>query len=75
MIRVASENNAAMVILGTTGRTKRRLHLLRRNTAEHVIDKINCDLALKPSGMWASGLTLLKVKRVKQLERLNARKR
>ncbi|MEZ9062334.1 MULTISPECIES: universal stress protein UspE [unclassified Vibrio] len=48
--RVASENNAAMVILGTTGRTGLSAVFIG-NTAEHVIDKINCDvLALKPSG-------------------------
>jgi len=48
--RVASEHNAAMVILGTTGRTGLSAVFIG-NTAEHVIDKINCDvLALKPSG-------------------------
>ncbi len=49
--RVASENSAAMVILGTTGRTGLSAVFIG-NTAEHVIDKINCDvLALKPSGL------------------------
>ncbi|GEM74580.1 universal stress protein UspE [Vibrio sagamiensis] len=42
--------NAAMVILGTTGRTGLSAVFIG-NTAEHVIDKINCDvLALKPEG-------------------------
>ncbi|HIH0801820.1 TPA: universal stress protein, partial [Vibrio cholerae] len=40
----------AMVILGTTGRTGLSAVFIG-NTAEHVIDKINCDvLALKPNG-------------------------
>lgn len=48
--QVASELNAAMVILGTTGRTGLSAVFIG-NTAEHVIDKINCDvLALKPNG-------------------------
>ncbi len=39
-----------MVILGTTGRTGLSAVFIG-NTAEHVIDKINCDvLALKPKG-------------------------
>ncbi|WP_394250922.1 universal stress protein UspE [Vibrio profundi] len=43
-------HNAAMVILGTTGRTGLSAVFIG-NTAEHVIDKINCDvLALKPKG-------------------------
>ncbi|MCK6265001.1 universal stress protein UspE [Vibrio sp. ZSDE26] len=47
---VASRLNAAMVILGTTGRTGLSAVFIG-NTAEHVIDKINCDvLALKPHG-------------------------
>ncbi|WP_117235457.1 universal stress protein UspE [Vibrio maerlii] len=42
--------NAAMVILGTTGRTGLSAVFIG-NTAEHVIDKIDCDvLALKPAG-------------------------
>ncbi|CAH0539867.1 universal stress protein UspE [Vibrio marisflavi] len=42
--------NAAMVILGTTGRTGLSAVFIG-NTAEHVIDKIDCDvLALKPEG-------------------------
>ncbi|OEE69487.1 universal stress protein UspE [Vibrio genomosp. F6] len=46
----ASKLNAAMVILGTTGRTGLSAVFIG-NTAEHVIDKINCDvLALKPKG-------------------------
>ncbi|WP_070971547.1 universal stress protein UspE [Vibrio sonorensis] len=46
----AAELNAAMVIIGTTGRTGLSAVFIG-NTAEHVIDKINCDvLALKPNG-------------------------
>ncbi|EJL6398756.1 universal stress protein UspE [Vibrio navarrensis] len=46
----ADKLNAAMVILGTTGRTGLSAVFIG-NTAEHVIDKINCDvLALKPKG-------------------------
>ncbi|MGX9416122.1 universal stress protein UspE [Vibrio sp. WJH972] len=42
--------DAAMVILGTTGRSGLSAVFIG-NTAEHVIDKINCDiLALKPEG-------------------------
>ncbi|MGF1755308.1 universal stress protein UspE [Vibrio makurazakiensis] len=44
------KHKAAMVILGTTGRTGLSAVFIG-NTAEHVIDKINCDvLALKPNG-------------------------
>ncbi|WP_375754031.1 universal stress protein UspE [Vibrio sp. HN007] len=47
---VASELDAGLVILGTTGRTGLSAVFIG-NTAEHVIDKINCDvLALKPAG-------------------------
>lgn len=47
---VADRVNAAMVIIGTTGRTGLSAVFIG-NTAEHVIDKINCDvLALKPQG-------------------------
>ncbi|WGV99014.1 universal stress protein UspE [Vibrio sp. YMD68] len=47
---VANRLTAAMVILGTTGRTGLSAVFIG-NTAEHVIDKINCDvLALKPHG-------------------------
>ncbi|MGF1741430.1 universal stress protein UspE [Vibrio profundum] len=47
---VAKKLNAAMVILGTTGRTGLSAVFIG-NTAEHVIDKIDCDvLALKPNG-------------------------
>ncbi|HCM1081487.1 TPA: universal stress protein UspE [Vibrio parahaemolyticus] len=51
VIPAAAERlNAAMVILGTTGRTGLSAVFIG-NTAEHVIDKINCDvLALKPKG-------------------------
>jgi universal stress protein E len=46
----AEKLSAAMVILGTTGRTGLSAVFIG-NTAEHVIDKINCDvLALKPPG-------------------------
>lgn len=47
---VAERLNTAMVIIGTTGRTGLSAVFIG-NTAEHVIDKINCDvLALKPKG-------------------------
>ncbi|MGV2989320.1 universal stress protein UspE [Vibrio sp. E150_011] len=47
---VAKRLDAAMVILGTTGRTGLSAVFIG-NTAEHVIDKINSDvLALKPDG-------------------------
>ncbi|GLO60968.1 universal stress protein E [Vibrio sp. MACH09] len=47
---VANELSAGLVILGTTGRTGMSAVFIG-NTAEHVIDKINCDvLALKPAG-------------------------
>lgn len=46
----AHDLDAGLVILGTTGRTGLSAVFIG-NTAEHVIDKINCDvLALKPSG-------------------------
>lgn len=46
----AEKLNAGMVILGTTGRTGLSAVFIG-NTAEQVIDKINCDvLALKPKG-------------------------
>lgn len=48
--QAAEKLNAAMVILGTTGRTGLSAVFIG-NTAEQVIDKINCDvLALKPHG-------------------------
>lgn len=47
---VVDELSAGLVILGTTGRTGISAVFIG-NTAEHVIDKINCDvLALKPEG-------------------------
>jgi universal stress protein E len=47
---VAKRLNAAMVIIGTTGRTGLSAVFIG-NTAENVIDKIDCDvLALKPEG-------------------------
>ncbi|UGA56329.1 universal stress protein UspE [Vibrio sp. VB16] len=47
---VVQELKAGLVILGTTGRTGISAVFIG-NTAEHVIDKINCDvLALKPNG-------------------------
>jgi universal stress protein E len=47
---LAKELDAGLVILGTTGRTGLSAVFIG-NTAEHVIDKINCDvLALKPKG-------------------------
>ncbi len=48
--QVASEIDAELVILGTIGRTGISAALIG-NTAEHVIDQLNCDvLALKPDG-------------------------
>jgi len=47
---VSNELDAELVILGTIGRTGLSAALIG-NTAEHVIDKLNCDvLALKPDG-------------------------
>jgi universal stress protein E len=47
---VSRQLDAGMVILGTTGRTGLSAVFIG-NTAEHVIDKINCDvMALKPEG-------------------------
>lgn len=47
---VADEIDAELVILGTVGRTGISAALIG-NTAEHVIDQLNCDvLALKPDG-------------------------
>jgi universal stress protein E len=48
--QVAAELDAELVILGTIGRTGISAALIG-NTAEHVIDQLNCDvLALKPDG-------------------------
>jgi universal stress protein E len=48
--QVALEIDAELVILGTIGRTGISAALIG-NTAEHVIDQLNCDvLALKPDG-------------------------
>ena len=48
--QVASKLDAELVILGTVGRTGFSAALIG-NTAEHVIDQLNCDvLALKPDG-------------------------
>ncbi len=48
--KAAQELDAGLVILGTTGRTGLSAVFIG-NTAENVIDKINCDvLALKPEG-------------------------
>ncbi len=47
---VAAKIDAELVILGTVGRTGISAALIG-NTAEHVIDQLNCDvLALKPDG-------------------------
>ncbi|KFZ38362.1 universal stress protein UspE [Shewanella mangrovi] len=47
---VAEQLNAELVVLGTVGRTGLSAALIG-NTAEHVIDSINCDLlAIKPDG-------------------------
>ncbi|WNC66911.1 universal stress protein UspE [Thalassotalea nanhaiensis] len=48
--KVATQIDAELVILGTIGRTGLSAVLIG-NTAEHVIDRLNCDLlALKPDG-------------------------
>lgn len=48
--QVATKIDAELVILGTVGRTGISAALIG-NTAEHVIDQLNCDvLALKPDG-------------------------
>ncbi|MBD1575600.1 universal stress protein UspE [Vibrio sp. S11_S32] len=48
--KIAKEVDAGLVILGTTGRTGLSAVFIG-NTAENVIDKINCDiLAVKPHG-------------------------
>ncbi|MBF9000496.1 universal stress protein UspE [Vibrio nitrifigilis] len=48
--QAAKDLNAGMCIIGTTGRTGLSAVFIG-NTAEHVIDKIDCDiLALKPQG-------------------------
>ena len=48
--QVAEELDAELVVLGTIGRTGLSATFIG-NTAEHVIDKLNCDvLALKPKG-------------------------
>lgn len=48
--KLSIELDAELVILGTIGRTGLSAALIG-NTAEHVIDQLNCDvLALKPSG-------------------------
>lgn len=48
--QVAEKNDAELVVLGTIGRTGISAALIG-NTAEHVIDQLNCDvLALKPDG-------------------------
>ncbi|MCL1039240.1 universal stress protein UspE [Shewanella corallii] len=47
---LAAELDAELVILGTIGRTALSAALIG-NTAEHVIDSLNCDLlAIKPAG-------------------------
>ncbi|GAA5217766.1 universal stress protein UspE [Corallincola platygyrae] len=48
--RLAEELDAELVILGSVGRTGLSAALIG-NTAEHIIDSLNCDvLALKPEG-------------------------
>ncbi|ARR49265.1 TPA: universal stress protein UspE [Photobacterium damselae] len=48
--RVAEDLGVEMVVLGTTGRTGLSAVFIG-NTAEHTIDRLNCDLlALKPTG-------------------------
>ncbi|AZZ97895.1 universal stress protein UspE [Pseudoalteromonas sp. R3] len=47
---IAKEHNAELVVIGTVGRTGLSAALVG-NTAEHVIDSLDCDvLALKPDG-------------------------
>ncbi|TMP27869.1 universal stress protein UspE [Pseudoalteromonas rubra] len=47
---IANEHNAELVVIGTVGRTGLSAALVG-NTAEHVIDSLDCDvLALKPDG-------------------------
>lgn len=47
---VAKEKDAELVVIGTVGRTGLSAALVG-NTAEHVIDSLDCDvLALKPDG-------------------------
>ena len=47
---VATEIDAELVVLGTIGRTGLSAAIIG-NTAEHVIDRLNCDvLAIKPVG-------------------------
>jgi len=47
---VANELDAELIVMGTVGRTGLSAALIG-NTAEHVIDSLNCDvLALKPDG-------------------------
>jgi universal stress protein E len=47
---VSNKIDAELVILGTIGRTGLSAALIG-NTAEHVIDRLNCDvLAIKPNG-------------------------
>jgi universal stress protein E len=48
--QVAKDIDAELVIIGTVGRVGISAALIG-NTAEHVIDELNCDvLALKPDG-------------------------
>ena len=48
--RVATDLNARLVVMGTTGRTGLSAIFIG-NTAEHIIDRLDCDLlALKPRG-------------------------
>jgi len=47
---LAEQLDAELVVLGTVGRTGFSAALIG-NTAEHVIDSVNCDLlAVKPDG-------------------------
>ena len=47
---IAKEKDAELVVIGTVGRTGLSAALVG-NTAEHVIDSLDCDvLALKPDG-------------------------
>lgn len=48
--RISKETDAELVIIGTVGRTGLSAALIG-NTAEHVIDRLDCDvLAIKPEG-------------------------
>ena len=52
--KIAAEIDAELVVIGTIGRVGISAALIG-NTAEHVIDALNCDvLAIKPEGFQSS---------------------